>query len=608
MTSIYPFSAVAGQERLKLALLLCAVDPGIGGVLVRGPRGVAKTTLARAFAELLPGRFVELPLGATEERVTGTLDLEAALEGRRVQFSPGLLARAHEGVLYVDEANLLPDPLVDLLLDAAASGSNVVERDGVSHAHPARFVLIGTMNPEEGELRAQIVDRFGLSVTADGSLAPELRAQIVLRRLEFERDAARFLAAYAAEQQLLLERCRRARERMAQLALDGPALVHVTELCHAAGVEGVRADLAMLRAARAHAAWHAHERIEREDVEAVAELALAHRRPAAADPSGSNPPGGSGCVSPAPGGAAAAGSAASAGAASVSGLGGNAAAAGCGSGSDVGATSESCGAGAQSSSERGALAPVPVRAVQAAALPEWLGAPGRQPPPARRRASPAAPRRGPRRPGAVPLGSIDWFATLAQNPRPTRRELRRRPRPRPLERLWMVAVDCSSSMLRSGGLAVAKGLAHALAEAGASASAHVALISFSGDRAHTLLISRARRGGLERPIATLCAGGGTPLRRALSEALAVCQRPAYRGEHVQRRLLVLTDGRTREDVTDLARSLTGLDLVIIDCERSAVRWGRSRRLAAALSGRYAHVDSLASASSDAALPLGAARR
>jgi magnesium chelatase subunit I len=168
---VYPFSAVVGQASLKLALTLCAVDPGIAGVLIRGPRGVAKTTLARALGELVPGPFVELPLGATEERVTGSLDLERALRDQRVELAPGLLSRAHQGVLYVDEVNLLSDGLVDLLLDAAASGQNVIERDGVSHVHPARFVLVGTMNPEEGELRPQLLDRFGLCASAEAATA-----------------------------------------------------------------------------------------------------------------------------------------------------------------------------------------------------------------------------------------------------------------------------------------------------------------------------------------------------------------------------------------------------------------------------------------------------
>ena len=306
MTAIFPFSAVLGQARLKQALLLCAIDPSIGGVLVQGPRGVAKTTLARAFAELLPGRFVELPLGATEERVAGSLDLGKVLGQGEVQFAPGLLARAHDGVLYVDEVNLLPDALVDLLLDAAATGQNVVERDGVSHVHPARFVLIGTMNPEEGELRPQLIDRFGLSVRADALLGPSERTQVVLRRLEFDQAPGAFVARFEREQEQLRERCRMARERLPTLPFAGPGVARAAELCHAAGVEGVRADLAMLRAARAHAAWNERDMILPSDVDAVAELALAHRRrgpsPASGggEPSGSAGQGGASSMGPSP--------------------------------------------------------------------------------------------------------------------------------------------------------------------------------------------------------------------------------------------------------------------------------------------------------------------
>lgn len=275
----YPFTAIVGHEALKLALILTAIDPRIGGVLIKGPRGTAKSTIARALAEVLPeGRFVTLPLGATEERVVGTLNLEKVLNDAKVDFAPGLLHTADQGVLYVDEVNLLPDHLVDLLLDVSASGVNVVERDGISHQHPARFVLIGTMNPDEGELRPQLLDRFGLAVFLDNDLEPLQRIEIVKRRLAFDADSTGFCQAAQEAQQALIDRCRGGRQRLASISMNEEAHHLVAELCHQAGVEGVRADLVMLRAARAHAAWQERNQILDEDVYTVAELALHHRR------------------------------------------------------------------------------------------------------------------------------------------------------------------------------------------------------------------------------------------------------------------------------------------------------------------------------------------
>ncbi|MDH4608346.1 AAA family ATPase [Pseudomonas sp. BN102] len=275
----FPLAAVVGADELKLALYLAAIDPAIGGVLIEGPRGMAKSTLARGIAELLPdGIFVTLPLGASEERIVGTLDLDAALGEGRAQFSPGVLAKAHGGVLYVDEVNLLPDHLVDLLLDVAASGINLVERDGISHRHPARFVLIGTMNPEEGELRPQLLDRFGLKVLQNGQPQPAERAEIVRRRLAFDADPQAFVAQWSGEQQALAQRCQEARDHLAAIPLEDAALDEIARRCYAAGVDGLRADLVWLRAARAHAAWRGAERIEVADLDAVEHFALAHRR------------------------------------------------------------------------------------------------------------------------------------------------------------------------------------------------------------------------------------------------------------------------------------------------------------------------------------------
>lgn len=281
----FPLAAVVGADRLKLALCLCAIDPRIGGLLIEGPRGMAKSTLARGLSELLAGgAFVTLPLGASEERIVGTLDLDAALAEGRVAFSPGVLAEADGGVLYVDEVNLLADHLVDLLLDVAASGVNHVERDGISHQHAARFVLIGTMNPEEGELRPQLLDRFGLNVLLDSRVEPAERAQIVRRRLAFDEDPQGFTDAWATEQQQLRDRCESARKGLPMIPLAESALAAITERCFAAGVDGVRADLVWLRAARAHAAWRGSVTIDADDIDAVEEFALRHRRSADAAP------------------------------------------------------------------------------------------------------------------------------------------------------------------------------------------------------------------------------------------------------------------------------------------------------------------------------------
>jgi magnesium chelatase subunit D len=271
--SRFPFSAVVGQGEARLALLLAAVDPGIGGVLLRGDKGSAKSTLARGLAGMLPGGapFVELPLGATEDRVLGTLDLKAALTDGDTQFRPGLLSAAHGGVLYVDEVNLLPDHLVDVLLDVATSGINRVERDGVSHTHPARFVLVGSMNPEEGELRPQLLDRFGLSVEIKSPTDPLQRAEVVRRRLTHDAGGK----VGGGEGDIVLR---------ARLAASMPADLPDTvvdfacRLAVSVGAEGLRADLVLCRAAAAFAGWEGRSVATSADVERVAPVALGHRR------------------------------------------------------------------------------------------------------------------------------------------------------------------------------------------------------------------------------------------------------------------------------------------------------------------------------------------
>lgn len=278
----FPFAAILGQEELKLALLLNAVDPETGGLLALGDRGTAKSTTVRALGDLLrmaglPAPVVTLPLGATEDRVVGSLDIEAALLRGERRFQPGLLAEANGGFLYIDEVNLLDDYLVDLLLDVAASGVNHVEREGISHTHPARFVLVGSGNPEEGELRPQLEDRFGLATWVRTITSTPERVEIIRRRLAFQANPAGFAAAYAGAQQALAARLARARRAVQQVELAPATLELLVRLCVEAGAVGHRAELVLARAARAHAALRGAERAGREDLERVAPLALRHR-------------------------------------------------------------------------------------------------------------------------------------------------------------------------------------------------------------------------------------------------------------------------------------------------------------------------------------------
>lgn len=289
----YPFSAVVGQERLKLALILSAISPGIGGVLIRGEKGTAKSTIVRGLGPLLAGdnpdeatgRVVELPIGATEDRVIGSLDLTAVLSAGRAEFTPGLLARADGGVLYIDEVNLLADHLVDVLLDAAASGRVTIERDGVSHTQSADFVLVGTMNPEEGELRPQLLDRFGLAVDVAAGRDIDERVAIVSRRMAFDADPAGFADSYREIEAALTQRIASARQSVDEVILPVPELRRIAAICAHLEVDGLRGDIVVARTAAAHAAWRsaggADDRpveITEEDIRVAVELALPHRR------------------------------------------------------------------------------------------------------------------------------------------------------------------------------------------------------------------------------------------------------------------------------------------------------------------------------------------
>ncbi|BAZ48373.1 magnesium chelatase ATPase subunit I [Nostoc sp. NIES-4103] len=314
---VFPFTAIVGQEEMKLALLLNVIDPKIGGVMIMGDRGTGKTTTIRALADLLPEipvvandpfnsdpsdpdlmsdevrqkleqgaeipvnhtkvQMVDLPLGATEDRVCGTIDIEKALSEGVKAFEPGLLAKANRGILYVDEVNLLDDHLVDVLLDSAASGWNTVEREGISIRHPARFVLVGSGNPEEGELRPQLLDRFGMHAEIHTVKEPALRVQIVEQRAEFDQNPPEFLAKYQSQQQALQQQVVNAQQLLKEVKIDYDLRVKISEVCSELDVDGLRGDIVTNRAAKALAAFEGRTEVTVDDIRRVITLCLRHR-------------------------------------------------------------------------------------------------------------------------------------------------------------------------------------------------------------------------------------------------------------------------------------------------------------------------------------------
>lgn len=314
---LFPFTSIVGQDKMKKALLLNVIDPGIGGVLIKGEKGTAKSTAVRSLAQILPSRenvsncafrcdfskndrlcpycsekitiglplesisvrrkVVELPLSATEDRVAGTLDVENMLRKGERRFEPGILADANGNILYVDEVNLLDDHLVDLLLDSAAMGVNYVERDGVSFSHPSRFILVGTMNPEEGDLRPQLLDRFGLSVDIKGEKDPKKRADVVRRRLNYDDDPRAYIDGRKTEIDELRERIRLAAHLVKKIEVDDAVIEMVVSVTTKFGIDGHRADITMVKSAKANAALDGREKITKEDIKEVADLVLSHR-------------------------------------------------------------------------------------------------------------------------------------------------------------------------------------------------------------------------------------------------------------------------------------------------------------------------------------------
>jgi magnesium chelatase subunit D len=664
MTSCYPFTALVGQETMKLALVLNAINPRLGGVLIRGQKGTAKSTAARGLAALLPpvvvvdgcrfscppddgaprcsecetragparpferaAEFVELPIGATEDRVLGTLDFERALVDGRRHFEPGLLARANRGLLYVDEVNLLPDHLVDTLLDAAAMGVNSVEREGVSFSHPAAFVLVGTMNPEEGELRPQLLDRFALAVDVEGMPSTAERVEVVRRRVAFEADPAGFAASFQADEGAEQARIRAARALLPRVRVDDGLLELIARICTAFEVDGLRADIVTYKTASTLAAYMGREHVTADDVRRAAELALPHRRRRTpfdqpgldrerlddfvgqhTGQSDDEPPefptdrGDDEPPRPEP---------------------------------PDGMDGSSRGEQPSEQVFEPAAPPVLPPLSRPGVPPHRGAAPGAARGKARRTVE--SPRGRHVRSSPVQTGALDVVATLcAAAPLQTQRsasangftsriqlartDLRFKIRSTPLGALTIFVVDASGSMAAQRRMALAKGAVMSLLLRAYQTRDEVALIAFRGLSAEVLIPPTGSVNLAANRLRALPTGGRTPLALALSRAGALlaqrastsCQRAAVPT------LVVVSDGRANvalagddphADALQEARLLraAGVGAIVVDTEDGPVRLELARMLATELGAAYVRLADL-SAGVDRETALAAAVR
>ncbi|MGV9875644.1 putative cobaltochelatase [Streptomyces cellulosae] len=649
MSTPYPFTAVVGQDDLRLALLLNAVSPAVGGVLVRGEKGTAKSTAVRALATLLPeigvvpgcrfscdpiapdptcpdaphepgvamsrpARMVELPVGASEDRLVGALDIERALAEGVKAFEPGLLAAAHRGILYVDEVNLLHDHLVDLLLDAAAMGASYIEREGVSVRHAARFLLVGTMNPEEGELRPQLLDRFGLTVEVAASREPDQRVEVVRRRLAYDDDPAAFAASWGDEETAVRQRIVAARTLLPRVRLGDSALRQIATVCSAFEVDGMRADIVMARTATALAAWAGRTDVLAEDVRQAALLALPHRRrrnpfdapgldedkldqtleefsdssgddDPGPDGDGGGPGGGGGRPEPDEGPA--------------------------GDGADAGARPEEGegepapgGAGEQSPVR--AAEPFRTKALSVPGIGE--GAAGR-----RSRARTEHGRTtGARRPQGA-LTKLHLAATVqAAAPHQRARgrsgrglvvrrdDLRQATREGREGNLVLFVVDASGSMAARQRMGAVKGAVLSLLLDAYQRRDKVGLVTFRGSAADVALPPTSSVDAAAARLESLPTGGRTPLAAGLLRAHDVLRVERLRDPARRALVVVVTDGRATggpEPVALAARAARlfaaeGVASVVVDCESGPVRLGLAGQLAGELGGTAVTLDEL----------------
>ncbi|WP_329278679.1 putative cobaltochelatase [Streptomyces sp. NBC_01451] len=657
MSTPFPFTAVVGQDDLRLALLLNAVSPAVGGVLVRGEKGTAKSTAVRALSVLLPAvdvvagcrfscdpggpdpacpdgpheagahesraaRMVELPVGASEDRLVGALDIERALAEGVKAFEPGLLADAHRGILYVDEVNLLHDHLVDLLLDAAAMGASYVEREGVSVRHAAKFLLVGTMNPEEGELRPQLLDRFGLTVEVAASREPDQRVEVVRRRLAYDDDPAGFAARWADEESAVRARIVAARELLPSVRLGDGALRQIAATCAAFEVDGMRADIVMARTAVALAAWDGRTDVLAEDVRQAALLALPHRRrrnpfdapgldenklDETLEEFGGQGPGADGGdedpdpdPDPGPDGP---------------GGGGQAPESDGPQGDDAGARPEAAGEGGEPQpSGPGSGEQQPVRAGEPFRT-KVLSVPGVGEGAAGRRSRARTERgrtTGSRRPQGA-LTKLHLAATVqAAAPHQLARgrvgrglvvrrdDLRQATREGREGNLVLFVVDASGSMAARQRMSAVKGAVLSLLLDAYQRRDKVGLVTFRGAAADVALPPTSSVDAAAVRLESLPTGGRTPIAAGLLKAHDVLRVERMRDPARRALVVVVTDGRATggpEPVAQAGRAARlfaaeGIASVVVDCESGPVRLGLAGQLAGELGGTAVTLDEL----------------
>lgn len=581
----FPFSAVSGQPLFKLALILNAINPSIGGVLVSGPRGSAKSTLARGFADILPSpaaSLITLPLSATEDMLVGSLDLQQVLTNQEVNFKPGLLAKAHQGILYVDEVNLLADPLVDLLLDVSASGVNHVERDGVSHQHDAKFILLGTMNPEEGELRGQLLDRFGLSVQLTNQYSLEERVEIVTLREAFDQNVDDFMAQYETQQRVLQQNIIDASARLSSVTCAMAMRIEIAQRCAQANVDGLRADIVWLKSALAHAAWHERNEVLLEDINAVQSLVLTHRSQHEFNQPLQPPPQNDSAQNSTtePNDGTEQNDRSSDNQQSEAG--------------DAGASNEQSETMPESSaqSEWGAMPAkkqerVEVAPIESLTQPRFLRdkeAKKKQ----RTELISSINLRGNVQGGqrkSVDTGTQpDWFKTLVsalgQWP-PAQIKYRDKRVGQPS--VYLILLDTSGSILQKQQLGQAKSVILQIAEQAYQQRQQICIFGFGNEKVEMLMAQQKAPQQIASQLELITAGGGTPLRDMMTKVREYQQQSLKQNSAYQFQNYIITDGRVRQDIDDLP--LQGQTL-FIDTEDSSVKRGRAQALATQINAQY----------------------